>query len=52
VALDAMLLGAGEVGPRAFAERFLELCDGWPYRILFVQPPYGRRGEHLTESAL
>lgn len=51
-ALDDVLLGAGEVGPIPFAEWFLQLCDAWPYRILFVQPPFGRRGEHLAESLL
>jgi hypothetical protein len=41
------LLLSGRV---SFAPAFLDLCRLWPYRILFVRPPYGRRGEQLSES--
>ena len=27
---------------------FVRLCDAWPYRILHVAAPRGRRGEQLT----
>lgn len=43
--------GGDRVG-RPFQERFtnafLRLCEVWPYRILYVAPPFGRRGEQLT----
>ena len=31
-----------------FLAPFLQLCAVWPYRILSVAPPQGRRGEQLT----
>lgn len=56
-ALDALLrvadLNRGD-GPermhrsKLFLELFLRLCDEWPYRILYVAPPIGRRGDRLT----
>jgi hypothetical protein len=48
--LEAVQL-APDRGPEAFAKAFLTLAGGWPYRILFVAPPYGRQGEQLSESA-
>jgi hypothetical protein len=39
-----------DAGIGAFGEMFLRLCEAWPYRILFVTAPYGRRGEQLEES--
>ena len=42
-------------GPDASAKDFgfffVRLAETWPYRVLFVAPPYGRQGEQLTESA-
>jgi hypothetical protein len=42
------LMGPGT--PPSFGLAFLKLCDDWPYHILFVAPPYGRRGQRLSES--
>jgi hypothetical protein len=49
-ALDALLFTGSDPGTGAFAEAFLRLCETWPYRILFVTAPYGRRGEQLYEA--
>ena len=49
-ALDALLSTGPDVGIMPFAEAFLRLCEVWPYRILFVAAPYGRRGEQLYEA--
>jgi hypothetical protein len=39
---------SGESPNFLFQQAFLRLCDVWPYRILYVAAPYGRRGEQLT----
>lgn len=44
--LDEMLRLLAD--PPRFIGEFLRLCDVWPYRILYVAAPYGRRGEQLT----
>ena len=31
-----------------FLHSLLLLCDVWPYRVLYVAPPQGRRGEQLA----
>jgi hypothetical protein len=49
-ALDALLFTGSDAGTGSFAEAFLRLCETWPYRILFVAAPYGRRGEQLFEA--
>lgn len=49
-ALDTMLLAASSYGISGFRRAFQDLCEMWPYRVLFVQPPYGSRGEKLSES--
>ena len=49
-ALDALLFTGSDAGAGPFADAFLRLCDAWPYRILFVAAPYGRRGEQLYEA--
>jgi hypothetical protein len=49
-ALEDLLFTRTEAGIEAFGEMFLRLCEAWPYRILFVAAPYGRRGEVLEES--
>jgi hypothetical protein len=49
-ALDDVL--SADTSIRRFADAFRRLCATWPYRILFVPAPYGRRGEQLSESAL
>jgi len=38
--------------PRAqeFLQAFLRLCKTWPYRVLYVAPPEGRRGDELILS--
>lgn len=36
--------------PKDFGIAFLQLIDAWPYRVLFIEPPYGRLGEQLSES--
>ena len=36
----------------AMVEGGIELCKVWPYRVLFVQPPYGNTGFDNYESAL
>ncbi len=56
--LDQLLNAIGSESPRRaeaarsqrdeFRSRFLELCKVWPYRVLYVAPPQGRRGEQLT----
>lgn len=51
MALDEVLSNANRAANGHFADMFLRLCDAWPYRILFVAPPYGLRGEQLHESA-
>jgi hypothetical protein len=33
-----------------FLQAFLRLCQDWPYRVLYVAPPEGRRGDELTLS--
>ncbi|WLB87860.1 hypothetical protein QIH91_35050 [Bradyrhizobium japonicum USDA 135] len=33
-----------------FAVHFERLCSAWPYRVLRVQPPYGRRGSRRFTS--
>lgn len=33
---------------KVFLDLFVLLCDSWPYRILYIAPPIGRRGERLT----
>jgi hypothetical protein len=38
-------------GPEDFGKAFLQLIDAWPYRVLSVQPPYGRVGEQLYEQS-
>jgi len=47
--LDAVHAAADKSTER-FAAAYAELCRAWPYRILGVRPPYGRRGEQLTEA--
>jgi hypothetical protein len=49
-ALEELLLTHIDAGTGPFGEMFLRLCEAWPYRILFVAPPYGRRGEQLSEN--
>ena len=49
-ALDALLSTGPDAGTTPFADTFLRLCKVWPYRILFVAAPYGRRGEQLYEA--
>ena len=49
-ALDSLLFTGFDAGRVPFADAFLRLCQAWPYRILFVAPPYGRRGEQLHEA--
>jgi hypothetical protein len=49
-ALEELLFTRSDAGIGAFGEMFLRLCEAWPYRILFVAAPYGRRGEQLSES--
>ena len=49
-ALDALLSTGPDAGTMPFADAFLRLCEVWPYRILFVAAPYGRRGEQLYEA--
>jgi hypothetical protein len=44
--LETLLL-PGDAGE--FGKAFVRLTELWPYRILFVQPPFGRRGEQLSE---
>lgn len=33
---------------KVFLDLFLLLCDSWPYQILYVAPPIGRRGKRLA----
>ncbi len=47
-ALDALLFTGSDAG--TFADAFLRLSEAWPYRILFVVAPYGRRGEQLSTA--
>ena len=49
-ALDQVM--SADRSPGRFAEALRRLCADWPYRILFVSIPYGRRGEQLSESAV
>jgi hypothetical protein len=35
----------------AFGRAFVGLLAAWPFQILSVQPPYGRQGMELSESA-
>jgi hypothetical protein len=49
-ALEELLRATTETDGRSIARTFHTLCDKWPYRVLFVRPPYGRRGEVLSES--
>lgn len=51
-ALEELLRGADTPDLRRFGESYVDLCRAWPYRVLSVSPPFGRRGEFLTESAL
>ncbi len=51
-ALEALLQGADRPDVGRFGEAYLNLCEAWPYRVLFVRPPFGRSGEMLSESAL
>ena len=50
VALEDLLFVGGDAGTDGFGTSFVRLCDAWPYRVLFVAAPYGRRGEQLSES--
>ena len=47
-ALDDLVGTARENRFSAFRSRFERLCDVWPYRILYVTAPQGRRGEQLN----
>lgn len=49
-ALDELLTVEDGPDHGYFALAFGELCKVWPYRALFVSPPYGRRGEQFTLS--
>ena len=49
--LEGLLFTSSDAGTGPFGDAFLHLCETWPYRILFVAAPYGRRGEQLYESA-
>jgi AAA ATPase domain len=49
-ALEELLFTGADAGIWPFGGAFLRLCEAWPYRILFVVAPYGRRGEQLSES--
>lgn len=47
-ALDGLLGSARDTDPEVFWSQYLRLCAVWPYRILYVAVPRGRRGEQLT----
>ncbi len=42
---------AADAGLWKFGRALRNLIAGWPYRILFVDPPEPQRGEELAESA-
>jgi len=46
--LDDLLGSAPEADLSNFYSGFMRLCNIWPYRILYVAAPQGRRGEQLT----
>jgi hypothetical protein len=50
--LETLLREAAGSEVKRFGKAYLELCKAWPYRVLFVRPPFGRSGEVLTESAV
>ncbi|HYO44282.1 MAG TPA: ATP-binding protein [Candidatus Limnocylindrales bacterium] len=47
--LEGLLAREGD--PLRFGHEFDALLDAWPYRILAVEPPYGKQGNSLYESA-
>ena len=47
--LDAVL--AQRSDRIAFGQALAALLEAWPFRILSVQPPYGKQGMELNESA-
>jgi len=47
--LEAVLAERGD--PTAFGRALASLLEAWPFRILSVQPPYGKQGMELNESA-
>ena len=47
--LDAVL--AQRSDRIAFGQALAALLEVWPFRILSVQPPYGKQGMELNESA-
>ena len=49
--LDALMRMGAEDDGIPFGHTLLDLFDAWPYRILFVQPLYGRGGEALSEES-
>lgn len=50
-ALEQVLVAAASRKPQALQTAFVELCTLWPYRVLFVKPPFGNRvGTRLTEA--
>ena len=49
-ALERLQVIGPDAAPQEFGFAFVLLAQVWPYRVLFVSPPYGRLGEQLSES--
>jgi hypothetical protein len=50
--ITSFVLDGTDLKVKAIAKAAIELCETWPYRVLYVQPPYGNTGFDNYESSI